>query len=153
MTVTLTVDGREVTVSDGASVLDAVNASETYVSQLCKDPDMKPIGSCRTCLVQVDGMRGYPASCSVPAAEGLTVRTDTPEVRHIRAGVIELTLAMVEPSEEVGPKGSFHKRSSLSQSTDGTEDHRELTIAAEHHGIASTRWTGRRREPSHSERA
>ena len=73
MTVTVSIDGRKLTVNDGASVLDAVNASGTYVSQLCKDPDMKAIGACRTCLVQVDGVRGYPASCSVPASEGMKV--------------------------------------------------------------------------------
>jgi formate dehydrogenase alpha subunit len=128
MTVTVSIDGRKLTVNDGASVLDAVNASGTYVSQLCKDPDMKAIGACRTCLVQVDGVRGYPASCSVPASEGMKVFTDTPEVRRIRTGVIELTQAMVPE-----PKGDI--------------SHRELTIAAEHHGIASSRWASRDREP------
>ena len=138
MTVTISIDGRDVTVNDGASVLDAVNASGTYVSQLCKDPDMKPIGACRTCLVQVDGTRGYPASCSVPGADGMKVWTDTPDVRRIRTGVIELTLSMVEP----GSNGSSAEASSLSQST-AHRDHRELTIAAEHHGIASSRWESR----------
>ncbi len=141
MTVTLSIDGREVSVNDGASVLDAVNASGTYVSQLCKDPDMKAIGACRTCLVQVSDVRGLPASCSVPAAEGMKVWTDTPEVRRIRTGVIEMTLSMVEP----GSNDSSRERSSSSQSNGGT-GHRELTIAAEHHGIASSRWTGRERE-------
>jgi formate dehydrogenase alpha subunit len=127
MTVTLSIDGRKMTVNDGASVLDAVNASGTYVSQLCKDPDMKAIGACRTCLVQIDGVRGYPASCSVPATDGMKVFTDTPEVRRIRTGVIELTQAMVGKP-------------------DGEKSHRELTIAAEHHGIASSRWSSRERE-------
>ena len=81
-------------IAAGAKV-DAVNASETYISQLCKDPDMKAIGACRTCLVQIDGVRSFPASCSVPAQEGMVVQTDTPEVRRIRSGVIELTLGML----------------------------------------------------------
>ena len=84
MTIKLSINGREVEAEDGASVLDAINGSGTYISQLCKDPDMKPIGACRTCLVQIEGVRGFPASCSVPAADGMKVRTDTPEAQAIR---------------------------------------------------------------------
>ena len=98
MTITLNINDQSVSVPDGATVLDAINASETYISQLCKDPDMPAIGACRTCLVLIDGMRGFPASCSVPAQDGMAVRTDTPEVRRIRSGVLELTLAMLPPS-------------------------------------------------------
>ena len=87
MSITLSINGGNIDVPDGSSVLDAVNAAGVYVPQLCKDPDMKPIGACRTCLVQVDGMRGIQASCSVPAAEGMQVTTDTPEVDRIRRGV------------------------------------------------------------------
>ena len=137
MTVTLAINGHDVEVPEGASVLDAVNASGAFVSQLCKDPDMKPIGACRTCLVQIDGTRGFPASCSLPASDGLTVWTDTPEVRKIRRGVIELTMAML-PQNSAGEGG---------QPTTPTRDHRELTIAAEHHNIAASRWIGREREP------
>ena len=80
MTVTLAVNGRDVQVPENSSVLDAVNASGAYVSQLCKDPDMKPLGACRTCLVQIDGTRGFTASCSLPAVEGAKVWADTAEV-------------------------------------------------------------------------
>ena len=97
VTVTLSVNGHDISVTEGATVLDAVNASETYISQLCKDPDMKPIGACRTCLVQIDGVRGFPASCSVPAADGMVVNTESPEVRRIRSGILELTMAMLPP--------------------------------------------------------
>ena len=62
MTITLSINGKQVTVDDGSTVLDAINRSGSYISQLCKDPDMKPIGACRTCLVQIEGMRGLPAS-------------------------------------------------------------------------------------------
>ncbi len=105
MTITLSIDGRDVAVPDGASVLDAVNASGAYISQLCKDPDMKAIGACRTCLVQIDGVRGFPASCSVPATDGMSVSTDTPEVSDIRRGVVELTLGMF-PENGDGRGGS-----------------------------------------------
>ena len=94
-TITVSVDGLSVAVSVGASALDAINASGVVISQLCKDADMPAIGACRTCLVQIDGVRGFPASCSVPVTEGMVIHTDTADVRRIRSGVIELTLGMV----------------------------------------------------------
>ena len=84
---TLTVNGREVEVPEGSSVLDAINDSGTYISQLCKDTRMNPLGACRTCLVQIDGQRGFPASCSTPAAEGMVVETESPAARRVRKGV------------------------------------------------------------------
>ena len=129
MTTTLSINGYQVEVSEGATVLDAINQSGTYISQLCKDPDMKPIGACRTCLVQIEGTRGYPASCAVPVTEGMSVWTDTPEVRAMRRGVLELTLAMFP-----------------SNGTNGHKDYKELSIAADRHGINEPRWKGRERE-------
>ncbi len=55
MTITPTINDHEVRVPDGSSVLHAINTSDTYISQLCRDPDMKAIGASRTCLVQIDG--------------------------------------------------------------------------------------------------
>ena len=129
MTITLAINGKQVTVNDGATVLDAINQSGGYISQLCKDPDMKAIGACRTCLVEIDGMRGFPASCSVPAAEGMSIQTETDEARETRRGVIELTMAMFPPNGDTA-----------------SEDYRELSIAARHHGIDAPRWTGRERQ-------
>ena len=126
MSIRLSINRREVEAPDGSSVLDVINASGTYVSQLCKDPDMKPIGACRSCLVQIDGVRGFPASCSVPATDGMNVWTDTPQVTSIRRGVLELTLAML-------PRN-------------GSKEYRELSIAAAHHDIKSPRWPERDRE-------
>ena len=92
-----------VSVSAGASALDAINAAGVAISQLCKDPDMPAIGACRTCLVQIDGVRGFPASCSVPATDGMTIRTDTEDVRRIRSGVVQLTLGMVNRGTPITP--------------------------------------------------
>ena len=58
--ITLTVDGQPVSVPAGASALDAINTAGIPISQLCKDADMPAIGACRTCLVQIDGVRGIP---------------------------------------------------------------------------------------------
>ena len=126
MSITLTINGQETRVPDGSSVLDAVNTSGAYISQLCKDPDMEALGACRTCLVQIEGQRGYPASCSVPAAEGMVVWTDTPGVTDIRKGVVELTLGMFP--------GNGHR------------DYKELSMAARAHGLDGSRWSGRQRE-------
>lgn len=128
MTIELSINGQTVAVSDGASVLDAINQSGTYLSQLCKDPDMKPLGACRTCLVQIDGQRGFPASCSIPASDGMTIWTNTPEVTEVRKGVIELTLGMLPQNQD--------------------KNYEELSLAAAHHNISTPLWNGRSREPT-----
>ena len=129
MSITLSINGKQVAVNDGASVLDAINQSGAYISQLCKDPDMKPIGACRTCLVQIDGIRGFPASCSVSAYDGMSVTTESVEARDARRGVLELTMAMFPTNGDTS-----------------SEDYRELSIAARHHNIDTPRWTGRERQ-------
>ena len=129
MTITLTINGREVQTPDGSSVLDAINASGTYISQLCKDPDMKAIGACRTCLVEIDGVRGFPASCGVPAANGMRVSTESSQALEIRRGVLQLTQAMV------------------AQNGNDSRRRRELDTALKHYGIGRPRWRGREREP------
>lgn len=137
MSISITINNNTVHVPAGASVLDAVNASNTYLSQLCKDPDMKAIGACRTCLVQVEGMRGFPASCSVPAVDGMVVRTDTPEVERIRSGVLELTLAMLPSDSPAQPAVPSPIR--------GEGEYGQLTRAARHYGIDGSRWQPRPR--------
>ena len=129
MTITLTINGREVQTPDGSSVLDAINTSGTYISQLCKDPDMKAIGACRTCLVEIDGVRGFPASCGVPAANGMRVSTESSQALEIRRGVLQLTQAMV------------------AQNGNDSGRRRELDTALKHYGIGRPRWRGREREP------
>ena len=129
MSVTLSINGKLVSVNEGSTVLDAINQSGAYISQLCKDPDMKAIGACRTCLVQIEGARGFPASCSVPAIDGMSVLTETADARDMRRGVLELTMAMFPQNGDAGFK-----------------DYRELSIAAEQHGIDVSRWRGRPRQ-------
>lgn len=128
MTITLTINGREVQAPDGSSVLDAINASGTYISQLCKDPDMKAIGACRTCLVEIEGVRGFPASCGVPAADGMRVSTESSDAQEIRRGVLQLTQAMIP------------------QNGNESGGRRELDTALKHYGIERHRWQGRERE-------
>jgi formate dehydrogenase alpha subunit len=100
----LTVDDRPVEVPAGASVLDAVNRLGIPLPQLCKDPERSPLGACRTCLVRVEGLRGTPAACHLPARDGMAVSTTHPDVARVRALVLDLTRSMLRPGE---PKGGF----------------------------------------------
>ncbi|HSF07327.1 MAG TPA: formate dehydrogenase subunit alpha [Methylomirabilota bacterium] len=93
----LSVDGRAVEAPVGATVLDVVNRLGIALPQLCKDPDRPSLGACRTCLVRVEGQRGTPAACHLPAREGMVVSTTHPDVVRVRSGVLELTRAMLTP--------------------------------------------------------
>ncbi len=96
----LTIDGRAVEVPAGATVLDGVKRLGLPLPHLCKDPDRPPLGACRTCLVHVEGMRGVPAACHLPARDGMVVDTQHPDAVRIRTGVLDLTLSMLTPGEE-----------------------------------------------------
>jgi formate dehydrogenase alpha subunit len=92
-TVRLTIDGKEVQVEQGSTVLEAVRALGLYVPTLCFDEDMKPFGACRLCIVQIQGMRGLPLSCATPASEGMVVQTETEEIRKVRRAIVEMAIA------------------------------------------------------------
>src|SRR5215475_8287416 len=98
----LTVDAQSVEVPHGATVLEAVNRLGIALPQLCKDPDRKPLGACRTCLVHVEGQRGLPAACHLPARAGMTVLTQHPDAVRVRRGVLDLTLSMLTPAAARG---------------------------------------------------
>jgi len=98
--VILTIDGRSVELPEGASVLDGVNRLGIALPQLCKDPDRAALGACRTCLVHVEGQRGLPAACHLPARDGMVVATEHPDAVRVRRGVLDLTLSMLAPSPE-----------------------------------------------------
>ncbi|HET7761118.1 MAG TPA: formate dehydrogenase subunit alpha [Phycicoccus sp.] len=92
--VTLTVDGRPVTVPAGTSVMRAAGEVGIDVPRLCATDSLSPFGSCRLCLVEVEGGRGLtPASCTTPCADGMEVRTDTEQLGRLRRGVMELYLS------------------------------------------------------------
>ena len=91
--ITVNIDGIEVTVSKGSTVLDATRAAGVYVPTLCHMEGHKPIGACRVCLVEVEGGRGLQASCALPATDGMVVRTNTRRVHDARKTVVELMLS------------------------------------------------------------
>ena len=91
--VNITIDGYEVKAWPGATVLEAALAAGIYIPNLCADRDLEPFGACRLCVVEIDGMRGLPASCSVKVSDGMAVRTDTTLVERTRRTLVELLLA------------------------------------------------------------
>ena len=71
----LTIDGKRVEAEPGKSVLEAALAAGIYIPNLCYHPDLRPVGACRLCIVEIDGMRGLPTSCTTPVREGMVVET------------------------------------------------------------------------------
>ncbi|MFM8613039.1 MAG: formate dehydrogenase subunit alpha [Actinomycetota bacterium] len=92
-TVTLTVDGFAVTVPAGTSIMRAAVEAGIEIPKLCATDMLDAFGSCRLCLVEIDGRNGTPSSCTTPVAEGLVVRTQTERLKQLRRGVMELYIS------------------------------------------------------------
>ena len=92
-TVTLTVDGREVEVPEGTSVMRAAAIAGLKIPKLCATDQLEAFGSCRLCLVQIEGMKGLPASCTTPAVQGMRVTTQNGQLAAVRRGVMELYIS------------------------------------------------------------
>ena len=92
-TVTLTIDGEQVTVPKGTSVMAAAMSMGTKIPRLCATDSLEPFGSCRLCLVEIEGRRGTPASCTTPADEGMVVSTQNERLAKLRKGVMELYIS------------------------------------------------------------
>ncbi|MBT2187049.1 formate dehydrogenase subunit alpha [Sphingobium nicotianae] len=91
--VTLTIDGRSITVPEGTSVMRAAAEAGGNIPKLCATDSVKSFGSCRLCIVEIDGARGTPASCTTPVAQGMNVHTQTPRIQKLRKGVMELYIS------------------------------------------------------------
>jgi formate dehydrogenase major subunit len=91
--VTLTIDGMPVTVPEGTSVMRAAMEAGTKIPKLCATDMLNSFGSCRMCLVEIEGRNGTPASCTTPVAPGMKVRTTTERIRKLRRGVMELYIS------------------------------------------------------------
>jgi len=118
----LSIDGRRVELPQGATVLDGVNRLGIPLPQLCKDPDRPPLGACRTCLVHVEGQRGLPASCHLPARDGMVISTEDPDAIRVRKAVLDLTRSMLTESDERNGFG-------------------QLSQAGARHGLLEPAWT------------
>ena len=91
--VTLEIDGQAVTVPAGTSVMRAAVEAGVQVPKLCATDNVEAFGSCRLCLVEVEGRRGTPASCTTLAEPGMKVRTQSPKLAKLRRGVMELYIS------------------------------------------------------------
>jgi len=130
---TLTVDGTEVEVVDGTTVLEAARIAGAEIPTLCFDDRQAPFGACRVCLVGVEGAPGPIASCTTPVRDGMEVSTRDPKARRVAAAVVELV---------------------LSELPRAPEPHTELAQMAEMLGVDGNalRWPGVQHEEAHDER-
>ncbi len=91
--VTLTIDGQSVSVPEGTSVMRAATEIGTQIPKLCATDMLDSFGSCRLCLVEIEGRAGTPASCTTPVAEGMVVHTQNAKLAKLRRGVMELYIS------------------------------------------------------------
>ncbi len=88
----ITIDGIRLSVPDGANVLDCALDNGIYIPHLCHHKDLSPLGSCRMCIVEVEGKEGVTPSCTLKAEDGLVIRTKSPEIDRLRMLALELLL-------------------------------------------------------------
>ena len=91
--ITISIDGVEIKTQPGKMVLEAAIEAGVYVPYLCYHSGMKPYAACRMCVVAVDGGRGFPAACTLPVADGMTVWSETPDVNELRRSVMQMLIA------------------------------------------------------------
>jgi formate dehydrogenase major subunit len=120
--VSLQIDGVSVTVPEGTSIMRAAALAHRDIPKLCATDTLKAFGSCRVCLVSIEGRKGFPASCTTAVAEGMKVETQNAALTRLRRGVLELYV-----SEH--PMGSCPAESRC-----------ELEVLAESHGIEQSRF-------------
>lgn len=94
--ITLTIDGKSVTVPSGTTILDAARKVNIDIPTLCFLKDINEVGNCRMCLVEIEGVRGYKASCVFPAEDGMVVRTNTKDLLDTKRTILELLLSSHE---------------------------------------------------------
>ena len=90
--ISLTIDGQDVKAREGMTVLEAAREAGIYIPSLCYHPSLAPYGGCRLCIVEIEGMRGLPTSCTTPATDGMVVKTNTPQIQELRREILELIL-------------------------------------------------------------
>jgi formate dehydrogenase major subunit len=91
--VSITIDGQESGVPAGTSIMRAAALADINIPKLCATDSIEAFGSCRICLVEIEGRRGFPASCTTPVEEGLVVRTQNNKIAKIRRNVMELYIS------------------------------------------------------------
>ncbi|MFA5252559.1 MAG: FAD-dependent oxidoreductase [Phycisphaerae bacterium] len=91
----LTINDRAIETEAGKTVLDAALKAGIYIPNLCYHPDIPPIGSCRLCIVKIDGVPGFPIACTTQVKEGMVVHTDTEQIQELRKNIVWLILSEI----------------------------------------------------------
>jgi len=91
--ITLTIDEKKVQAKKNQTVLEAAIDAGIYIPNLCYHPNLNPIGSCRLCIVDIEGVRGYPISCHTKVSDGMKVKTKTDKLQKLRKNLIWLILS------------------------------------------------------------
>ena len=91
-TISLTIDDHEIIAHEGETILQAALGAGIDVPRLCDDPRLKPVGACRLCIVEIEGERGLPTSCTAHVAEGMIVQTETDQLSEKRKALLDLIL-------------------------------------------------------------
>ena len=89
----ITINGREIEAPDGAPLVEVIKNAGIFISNLCYIDGSPPYAGCRTCLVEIEGMRGLQLSCTAKVTEGMVVRTDTEEAKQGRQAVLSLIMS------------------------------------------------------------
>ncbi|MBU0765508.1 MAG: (2Fe-2S)-binding protein, partial [Bacteroidetes bacterium] len=89
----ITIDNRKIKVAKASTVLDIALQNGIYIPSLCAHPELTPYGGCRLCVVEIDGMRGYPTACTTIASDGMNIRTNTGILQEIRKDIMQLILS------------------------------------------------------------
>ncbi|MFC1623986.1 formate dehydrogenase subunit alpha [Candidatus Omnitrophota bacterium] len=88
-TIKVTIDDKEIKLKEGATILEAALQNNIYIPHLCYCPDLKPVGACRLCMVEISG-KGLMTSCNTPVEKGMAIKTESPEISKIRRTAVEL---------------------------------------------------------------
>ena len=91
--ISLQIDGKPVSVPEGTKILQAAAAAGVKIPKLCATDSLQPFGSCRLCLVEIEGRRGTPASCTTPVEDGMRVTTQSTKLAKLRRGTMELYIS------------------------------------------------------------
>lgn len=130
--VTVEIDGRAVSVPEGTSIMRAAATLGNQIPKLCATSSLKAFGSCRLCLVEIEGRKGYPASCTTTVTEEMKVRTRSDKLEQLRRNVLELYV-------------SEHP---LDCDTCPGNGHCELQDVADELGVTDSRYNGRAHAPA-----
>lgn len=91
--ITLNIDGKEIKTESGKTILEAALDADIYIPNLCYHPDIPPTAACRVCVVEIEGARGYPASCTTEVKDGMVIKTNTDALNELRSNNIWLMLS------------------------------------------------------------